>query len=265
MSSPEPSGVDMARAALAAARAAAKTRPALVTAKKKRPQRTSRHGRDPISFGTAITGMMDERGWEPPEAGGSILDQWPDIAPELAPHVTAVRYEHDTGTLHLRPDSPAFATQLRMFQAQLVRRIHDKTGTRTVRRLRILTPGAPTAPAYTDHTVQPDPAAAAPAKPGPVRTRETASPGYRRALEAAQTHTPEPCPLSPFLQAAVDRQTARITDPARREPAAAFTDAVAAQEHATPPTLDEAERIRRAAIARKHTGDQPVRRAFDVA
>lgn len=261
MGSPELSGVDMARAALAQARAAAKTRPALVTGTKKKPQRVHRRGGDPISFGTAITGMMDERGWEPPEHGGSIQDQWPAIAPELAPHVLAVRFEHDTGTLHLQPVSDSYATQLRMFQAQLLQRIHDKTGTRAVRRLRIL-PVGPWQQTSPDQTP-----AQAPQAPPPsvVRTRENASPGYRRALEVALANLPEPCPLNPLMEAATARQTARIADPARREPPSAFTDAVAAQEHSTPPALDETERIRRAAIARKHAGDQPVPRAFDVA
>lgn len=261
MSSPELSGVDMARAALAQARAAAKTRPALITSTKKRPQRVHRRGGDPISFGTAITGMMDERGWEPPEPGGSIQDQWPTIAPELAPHVAAVRFEHDTGTLHLQPVSNSYATQLRILHAQIVRRIHDKTGTRTVRRLRIL-PVGPWQQPSPNHT--PDPAPTTP-PPAPVRTRENASPGYRRALEVALANRPEPCTLSPRIQAATDSLTAHIADPANREPATAFTDAVAEQERVTPPDLNETERIRRAAIARKHAGDQPVRRAFDVA
>lgn len=260
MSSPELSGVDMARAALAQARAAARTRPTLVTATKKKAQRVHRRGGDPISFGTAITGMMDERGWEPPETGGSIQDQWPTIAPELAPHVVAVRFEHDTGTLHLQPVSASYATQLRMFQAQLVRRIHDKTGNRAVRRLRIL----PVGPWQQTPDQAPDPAPPVP-PPAPVRTRENASAGYRRALEAALANLPEPCPLNPLMEAATARQTARIADLTNREPAFAFTDAVAETERVTPPTLDETEQIRRAAIGRKHAGDQPVRRAFDVA
>lgn len=262
MSSPELSGVDMARAALAQARAAAKTRPTLITGTKKKPQRVHRRSGDPISFGTAITGMMDERGWEPPEPGGSIQDQWPAIAPELAPHVQAVRFEHDTGTLHLQPVSDSYATQLRMFQAQIVRRIHDKTGNRTVRRLRIL-PVGPWQQTRPDEA--PDTAVQEAAPPAPIRTRENASPGYRRALEAALANVPEPCPLNPLMAAASARQTARIAALDNREPATAFTDAVAEQERVTPPPLDDTERIRQAAIARKRRGDQPVRRAFDVA
>ncbi|MEU1134452.1 DUF721 domain-containing protein [Streptomyces sp. NPDC005900] len=263
MTTPEPSGVDLARAALAAARAAAKTRPTVITATKKKPQRVHRHGRDPISFGTAISGMMAERGWEPPEQGGSVIDQWPAIAPELAPHVLAARFEHETGTLHLQPVSPAYATQLRMFQAQLVRRIHEKTGSRKVRRLRILPVGAwetASPEEAADPMVQPSPT-----PPPPIRTRDNASPGYRRALETARSHKPAHPTLAPHIQAAIDRQEAILADLGNREPFTDFTDAVAEVERHTPPELDRTEAARQAAIARKRAGGQLVRRAFDVA
>lgn len=53
-----------------------------------------------------------------------------------------MHFDPNTGTLHLRPASPAYAAQLRLFDRQLVARINEKTGGRpAVRALRILAPG----------------------------------------------------------------------------------------------------------------------------
>ncbi|CAL9672260.1 DciA family protein [Streptomyces sp. enrichment culture] len=83
---------------------------------------------------------------------GSILDQWPDIAaslsPKLAAHVQAVAFHADTGQLDLRPDSPAYATQLRLITSRIVTAANDAVGTQAVRTVRVLAggrhcPGAP--------------------------------------------------------------------------------------------------------------------------
>lgn len=259
----QPSGIDLARAALAAARADAKTRPA-------QPQRKTRTttGRrtrtvgDPMGLGAAITAMMTERDWRPPETGGSILDQWPTIAPELVDKVAAVRFEHDTGVLHLRPVSPAYATQLRMFRPQILRRIHDKTGDQSVRDLRILPPGAA---AGSD----PEPAGeetTTPAVEAPVKTRETAHPGYRATLEAALTHRPDRQTTDPYVVEALARQEAALR--AGRQPEDEHRDAIWEIDRLTTNQPDPAEASRRAAIARarheKAGGDVP-RRLFGAA
>ncbi|WP_371099856.1 DciA family protein [Streptomyces sp. PU_AKi4] len=254
----QPSGIDLARAALAAARADAKTRP--TQPQRKTRTTTSRRTRtygDPMGLGAAITAMMTERDWRPPETGGSILDQWASIAPELADKVAAVRFEHDTGTLHLRPVSPAYATQLRMFRPQILRRIHDKTGDQSVRDLRILPPGAASGsdsePAVEETTT--------PAPEEPVKTRETAHPGYRAALEAALTHRPERQPTDPYVVEALARQEAALR--ASRQPEDEHRDAVWEIDRLTTNQPDPAEAVRRAAIARarqqKAGGDVPHR------
>ncbi|MGW0948464.1 DciA family protein [Streptomyces sp. NPDC002623] len=178
-----PSGIDLARAALAAARADAKTRPVQPDRKKRRTATSSSRRRlsDPMGLGGAITQMMTDRGWEPPETGGSILDQWPGIAPELVGKADAVRFEHDAAVLHLQPVSHAYATQLRLHQQQILTRIHEKTGNRSVRELRILPPGGhaqtPETAVPTGHVV--------PSLEAPVKTREAAQPGYRETLALA--------------------------------------------------------------------------------
>lgn len=261
------SGIDMARAALAAARAAAKTRPAQPERKKRtRVSRPARgEGRDPLALGAAISGMMTDHGWEAPEPGGSILDQWPTIAPELAGKVTAVRYEHDTGVLHLRPASDAYATQLRMFQRQMLARIAEKTGARTVRALRILPPGPATDPRQESPDAAPEPAAAVEA---PVRTRETASDGYRAALALALDNRPDHQPTDPYTLEAMARQEAALR--AGRQHPAQHREAVWAEDDTqtavgpAPGSVEESL-ARARAYARTQRATQAPRRAFDVA
>jgi hypothetical protein len=257
MSQQQTSGVDLARAALAAARAAAKTRPTQPQKKTRRAARTtSRRPGDPMGLGAAITRMMTERGWQPPEEGGSILDQWPTIAPELADKVAAVRFEHDTGTLHLRPATHTYATQLRLYHAQILAKVQQSPSGATVRSLKILPPGAAT-PARADILSAPE----APREQAPVRTRATASPGYRATLQAALTHKPDRAPTDPYIVEAIERQerAARANRPADIHPL---------EDHRTGPAPGSVDASRAAALAfkrREAAGSDVPRRAFDVA
>ncbi|MFD8626638.1 DciA family protein [Streptomyces hygroscopicus] len=222
MTDPQTSGIDMARAAFRAARAAAKNQPAT----KPRPRRTTVRrgdGRDPISLGGAITGLLTDRGWEAPTTGGNILDQWPTLCPDFASTVQPIHYDHDTGRLDLRPVSHAYAAQLRLSGPQLAQRINDKLGRTAVRMIRVLTPG-PVTPGR--------PAAAGPApagcrdEPAPVRTRDDASPGYHQA-RAAIYHGP-PVGMKPRLE----REYGVGEFAHLREAPERFTDAVVALETA---------------------------------
>lgn len=258
MTDTQPSGIDLARSALLAARAAAKTRP-VHPPKKTRSVRpaSSRRAGDPMGLGLAIDRMMTERGWEPPEEGGSIIDQWPTIAPELADKVAAVHFEHDTGILHLHPMVPAYGTHLRWHQAEILARIQEKTGSRAIRQLRILGPGEvpKTGPAPEPQS-EPRPAAEA-----PVKTRETASAGYQQARALVLEHRPEPRHTDPYLAAALERQEAALR--ANRQP-----EPVEEPDQLTARKVDRSEAVRRAALTRKRqeqAGLTEPRRAFDVA
>lgn len=165
-SEPELSGVDLARVALHQAREAAKARGEGDTRKAKRRTGTTvrRDGREPTGVAAVLQGLMADRAWDVPAAGGSILDQWPDIAatlsPTLAAHVQAVAFHAETGQLDLRPDSPAYATQLRLIGSRIVAAAHDAVGTQAVRTVRILAVGA-TAPAPREAVAAPTAAAGA--------------------------------------------------------------------------------------------------------
>lgn len=251
----EASGADLARIALQAARAAAKTRPTtkprLRTA---RPIRGER--RDPAGLGNVLGHLTAELGWQGGMGGGNLLEQWPDLCPQYVGHIEPTHYDPQAGRLDLRPANHAYATQLRLLGGQLCKQINDKLGQNLVRSIRVLPVGAlSTTPART---------AATPASPpvqGPVRTRDTACNGYKQALAAIRRA--ERPTTDPRAAAAIDRQNAAMA----REPESAFTDAVAAAEAAAGPRLSDSERARQAAIAHKHNGGHtaPVRRVFDVA
>lgn len=203
---PQLSGVDLARVALHAARDAARKRGNTeARTPRRRPERrvVKRDGREPSGFAAVLQGLMAERAWALPAAGGSVLDRWPDIAaaisPQLPDHVQAVAFHPASGQLDLRPDSPAYATQLRLISARIVATVNSSVGTDAVRTIRVLAVCA--APAA--RTAEPAPAAAPEA---PVKTRETASPGYREALAAHQAVAPARR-VDPSIAEAVERQT----------------------------------------------------------
>jgi hypothetical protein len=163
-SEPELSGVDLARVALYAAREAAKARGETVTRKAKRRTRTAaarRDGREPTGFAAVLQGLMADRAWDLPAAGGSVLDQWPAIAAAVAPtlpaHVAAIAFHAESGQLDLRPDSPAYGTQLRLITARIVGAANDAVGTQAVRTVRILPIGTAPAPRATEPARRPQP------------------------------------------------------------------------------------------------------------
>jgi Dna[CI] antecedent, DciA len=204
-----PSGVDLARQALAAARAAAKNSGSARKGKPRRPRGAvvRRDGREPLGLGAAITMMMTERGMAAPAAGGSVLAQWEDIAaavaPELAGRTRAVAFNAETGRLDIAPSSPAIGTTLRWNAQQLVARANEQVAGAAVRTLHVLPPGPRTGPSP---TAAGGPAPAPNAAPaGPVRTRENASAGYRRALAAHRQAVP-PRRAAPDITAVLQRQ-----------------------------------------------------------
>ncbi|MEU3564162.1 DciA family protein [Kitasatospora sp. NPDC006786] len=220
------SGVDLARVALKAAREAARTRGADAPGGRSSTTRPTRRtmvrtgGRDPIGLGDALAGLVAERAWDTPTAGGGVIDQWTEIAPELVGKVQPVHFDARTGRLDLQPTSPAYATQLRLLGRQLVARINGKVGQAVVRDLRVLAPRAIAATGSdqrTEHhqTVeQPE---------APVRTRNDASAGYHRALAEIRRRTTTV--IDPAIVAAIARQEQAILN--RREPEDHFAQGLA--------------------------------------
>ncbi|GLW03804.1 DciA family protein [Streptomyces lavendulae] len=206
----ELSGVDLARVALHQAREAAKARGASSGTRKTRraPRTTSvrRDGREPAGFGAVLQGLLADRAWDIPAAGGGVLDQWPDIADavtaNLSAHVTATAFHAETGQLDLRPDSPAYATQLRLLSTRIIAAANDATGTQAVRTIKVLAIGQSTGPE--SRTAVPAPASAV--SEAPVRTRDMAPAGFHRAL-AAHRAVPRAREVALDIAQAAERQT----------------------------------------------------------
>ncbi|MFE6288225.1 DUF721 domain-containing protein [Streptomyces sp. NPDC057877] len=234
MSGGELSGVDLARVALRAALETARKNGGNGRPAKAKPRMTPsvRHGgREPLGLGAAIGMLVNERAWELPAAGASLRERWEAIAPEFAGHIAAVGYDADSGRLTVCPESAAWATKLRLEQARVVQAANESAGRTVVRGLRILAPGSVP-------VSEPDTVAPATAPNGPVKTRESASEGYRQALAAHQSVAPARR-VDPGIAEAVERQTRAMRELSRR----AFPEPEVSSE--AQPAPIEAGRIQR--------------------
>jgi predicted nucleic acid-binding Zn ribbon protein len=94
---------------------------------------------DPQPLGAAINRLLDAEGWALAAATGSVFGRWPQIVgADLAAHT---RPETLTdGELTVTADSTAWATQVRLLAAQLVRRLNAELGDGTVRRVKVRGP-----------------------------------------------------------------------------------------------------------------------------
>ena len=112
---PQASGADLARQALAAARANAKNTPT-PQAKKARPTIRPHRGEcsDPTGLAGILAKLTAEQGWNNNLDGGSILDQWPTLCPQYVGLVQAVAYDDERARLRhpprLPPHVPPFRT-----------------------------------------------------------------------------------------------------------------------------------------------------------
>ncbi|TLS40756.1 DUF721 domain-containing protein [Streptomyces montanus] len=146
---PEPSGVDLARVALRAAKEQARARGDAARQKKQARRGGLRSGsgadgRDPMALGAAVNRLITERGWETPAAVGGVMGRWPEIVgDDLAKHCVPEKYDEDERVLTVRCDSTAWATNLRLLAPQLVARLNEDLGHGTVRLIKVYGPGGP--------------------------------------------------------------------------------------------------------------------------
>jgi len=112
------------------------------------PGRTGRRARreDPEPLNAAIDGLIDSRGWREAAAVGSVFGRWAqivgaDLAAHTRPDALADR------ELTVTADSTAWATQVRLLAAQLVRRLNAELGDGSVQRVRVRGPAAAAGPA----------------------------------------------------------------------------------------------------------------------
>ncbi|WP_372448920.1 DciA family protein [Qaidamihabitans albus] len=155
-SSGQPSGRDLARAALNAARARAGARgtepgvrrPGRQAGRSGQDQRRRRWSgagvdeRDPQPLGRLVSRMAGQLGWGDRLAHGQVFGRWNElVGEEVAEHAQPVTLKD--GELTVRASSTAWATQLRLLQRQLLKKIAAGVGHGVVKRMRIQGPTAP--------------------------------------------------------------------------------------------------------------------------
>jgi predicted nucleic acid-binding Zn ribbon protein len=155
-------GADLARTALGRARAAAAAkglRPGraplggLKPAEARRAEALRRSGasarsgawpdaRDPQSLDSTLGRLVGERGWEQPVAVGGAFGRWDAVVgPELAGHCAPETLKD--GTLVVRAESTAWATQVRLLTSHLVRRLDEELGHGVVTKVVVRGPQGP--------------------------------------------------------------------------------------------------------------------------
>ncbi|WP_258804095.1 DUF721 domain-containing protein [Pseudarthrobacter sp. NS4] len=99
-------------------------------------------GRDPLGLGKVVGRLVAERGWTSPVAVGSVMAEWATlVGPEISAHCTPESFT-DT-TLHVRCDSTAWATQLRLLSTSLLDKFRVELGDGVVTSIHVLGPSAP--------------------------------------------------------------------------------------------------------------------------
>ena len=110
-----------------------------------RPGRRARRD-DPDRLSAAIEGLIDARGWQEATVSGSVSGRWAQIVgADLAAHTRPDGLAD--GELTVTADSTAWATQVRLLAAQLVRRLNADLGEGAVQRVRVRGPASAAGPA----------------------------------------------------------------------------------------------------------------------
>lgn len=151
------SGMDLVRRTLAEAREAARSQGKDVGQGRRAPLRRRTPGtgggrrswsgpgpdrRDPQTLGAATSDLTRSRGWSTQVAEGTVLGQWRSVVGEdIASHATPTRLSE--GVLSVSAESTAWATQLRLVQAQLLAKIAAAVGDGVVTTVKITGPSAP--------------------------------------------------------------------------------------------------------------------------
>lgn len=146
--------MDLVRRALEEARGAARVQGKDIGRGRGSPRRVAGTGRrrrwsgpgpdsrDPQLLGAATRDLAKSRGWSPRVAEGTVFARWPAVVgDQIAAHAapTALR----EGVLSVSAESTAWATQLRMVQAQLLAKIAAAVGDGVVTTLKITGPATP--------------------------------------------------------------------------------------------------------------------------
>jgi predicted nucleic acid-binding Zn ribbon protein len=93
-------------------------------------------------FSAVLARLVKTRGWQLPAAEATVFGAWERVVgPDVAKHSRPVKLEG--GELTVEAESTAWATQLRLLAASLLRRIAAEVGHNVVTKLHIHGPAAP--------------------------------------------------------------------------------------------------------------------------
>jgi predicted nucleic acid-binding Zn ribbon protein len=151
----ESAGIDLVRRTLEEARAAARAQgkdagrgrvsapaPRRVAGQRRAWSGPGPDSLDPQPLGKAARDVARQRGWSAHVAEGTVLGQWPlVVGQQIADHASPTAL--NAGVLSVTAESTAWATQLRMIQAQLLAKIAAAVGNGVVTSLKITGPAAP--------------------------------------------------------------------------------------------------------------------------
>ena len=132
-------GMDLVRRTLDEARGAARSQGKDVGRGRGSP---APDARDPQTLAAATRDLARTRGWSLRVAQGTVFGQWQTVVGEhIAGHATPTALRE--GVLSVSAETTAWATQLRMVQAQLLAKIAAAVGDGVVTSLKIVGPVAP--------------------------------------------------------------------------------------------------------------------------
>jgi predicted nucleic acid-binding Zn ribbon protein len=149
------SGIDLVRRTLEEARAAARAQgkdagrgrgskpvPRQVAGRRRSWSGPGPDVRDPQPMGRVARDLAKKRGWSVRVAEGTVLGHWTSVVGhQIADHATPTALNE--GVLSVAAESTAWATQLRMIQAQLLAKIAAAVGNGVVTSLKITGPATP--------------------------------------------------------------------------------------------------------------------------
>ncbi len=145
----EDDGLDLARAMT---RASARTTPSARAKKRSRtwtprPPSSRVSGahadeRDPQPLDTTVDRLVEDHGWDLELRVHGVFGRWTEmVGPEIGAHSTPESFTD--GTLVVRTDSTAWATQLKLLAPTVVRRLNEELGHGTVTLIEVLGPRGP--------------------------------------------------------------------------------------------------------------------------
>ena len=141
----DPTGTDVAERIAAAARGVAPVKRRIRRKEEPEEEQWSGPGpsvRDPQPAGVILDAVLKRRGWKKQVSVMSLLPRWAEFVGDVnAEHTKPEKWE--AGVLTVRAESTTWATSLRTMAPQIIARLNEILGPKTVTKLQILGPQAP--------------------------------------------------------------------------------------------------------------------------